>query len=246
MKSLTTFVLILAITHLALCHPTSEEIINRLVKRILQKGVVDGVLPQGAYYLHHLKETSHPKPKLNQLRLHIRGLNNQTKLDLKLTADDDFNLKSWYYNYTIINGSKKLGGSQWIHWLDYAESSKSDYCPDLGGYEEASYLYGRHAPYGLPKENFNVTGSLKDLYELGMEKYGDFLLPADDFWKEPKFDLDYLRVTFEKNAYVLYYGWRQESYGDRIRVIEIYNVYQPCSGTMYSYSRPYDTADDDA
>lgn len=245
MKHLGAFFLIISIFNLAFCRPTIEQVINHISPQILQNGVDKGVLSAGPYFLHRILKTLTPSDNLYSLNLHIRGLNNQTRVDLKATVDNEFNIKSWYYNYSIIKGTRSLGEGVVFAWLDYAASPKSEFCSNLGSYDDAKYLtddYGRPVPSYLPNNNLNVKSSLKEAYDFGMKQYGDFLLPADENWEEAK--SMYITIRFEPDYYVLACGFFQNSYGDNERTLQIWNIYQPCSGIIYSYELTWDSASD--
>ena len=241
MKTLVALALFGTILSLVSCGPTLEQVINRVVPHILEDGVNKGVLSAGGYYLNQIIKTSTSSQKLHSLNLHIRGLNNQTRVDLKATVDDDFNIKSWYYNYSIIKGTRSLGEGLGFAWLNYAASPTSEFCSNLGSYEEARDLingYGRPSRLRLPLDNLKLKSSLKDVYDFGLEQHGDFLLPADDIWQPYK--RSGVGLGLESDYYVLAYGFLQSSYGNQERDIDIFNVYQPCSGIIYSYANKYD------
>ncbi len=242
MKTLVALALVGTILNIVSCGPTLEQVINRIVPQILEDGVNKGVLSVGAYYLHTIKASSTTQ-KLHTLNLHIRGLNNQTRLDLKTTVDDDFNIKTWYYNYSIIKNTRSLGEGLGFAWLNYAASPKSEFCSNLGSYEEAEQLinsYGRPARRRLPTDNLKLKSSLKDVYDFGLEQYGDFLLPAINGWYP--YEQSGVGIGLESDYYVLAYNFLQRSEGYRERNLDIYNVYQPCSGTIYSYADKFDSS----
>ena len=244
MKITQVLILIAFAFSAVLCRPTTEQVINNVVPKILQKGVDKQVLSAGGYYLHQIIKTSTPTVKLYNLHLQIRGLNNQTRVDLKTTVDDDFNIKSWYYNYSIVKGTRNLGEGMGFAWLNYASSSRSEFCPNIGSYEEAETLTntnGRPSPRYMPMDNLKKRSSLKDVYDFGLEQHGDFLLPAGDGWLP--YDPMLVTVRFEPDYYVMRYGFNQNSIGNWQRTLYLFNVYQPCSGVTYSYARKYDNQD---
>ena len=242
MKFLGAFVLLISIFNLAFCRPTIEQVINAVAPQILENGVNKGVLSAGGYYLHHIIKASTPTDNLYSLNLHLRNLNNQTRVDLKASVDNDFNIQSWYYNYSIIKGTRNLGEGMGFAWLNYASSSTSEFCSKIRNFEEARNLINGDGSRYLPNENFKVRSSFKDVYDYSMEQYGDFLLPVSDIWKTPEMGY-FIPVRFEPDYYVMSYAFMQASYGDWVRQLQITSIYQPCSGKIYSYDFPWDSSE---
>ena len=239
MKITQVLILVTFALSVVLCRPTLEQVINKVVPQIIKQGVDKGVISAGGYYLHHIIKTSTPSENLYSLNLQIRGLNNQTRLDLKTTVDNDLNIKSWYYNYSIIKNTRSLGEGLGFAWLNYAASPRSEFCSNLGSYEEARDLMNSYGRPLISRENLKLKSSLKDVYDLSLEQYGDFLLPADHIWQP--YQLGPVGLGLESDYYVLAFDFLQSSIGGRERTLYLFNIYQPCSGIIYSYATTYDS-----
>ena len=231
MKITTTLVLLAISLNLVMCRPTVEQLINNIAPRLLSDAVDRGVLPSSGYYLHHINSVSSPSATSRYLNINIRGLNNQTSVDLRATVTDTYRIASWNYNFSLTSRSRNLSEGIEFGWFNYAASS-GNFCVDIGSEQEAFELMPEltESHPRLPIGNVNVTGAIKNTYDFAVNKFEDVLTQNGELDVPP---IDFLQLFFSPEYFVLRSRLvREVNGGDTFFTFD--TIYQPCTGKVYS------------
>lgn len=211
-----------------------EDIINKQVSAIIEKGVQKNIIPFGAYYVYavsHFEELNKNNKTEYQVTAVIKNLNNRTKISLNGLFNEDLNPISYLYNYSFFNGAKTLSWNMGFHWLDFANDISSTYCPPQD-FSENSF-WNNMAPamnniQDISLGNINPSNSFQDLLNYALIVTQGNYPPPSDIWNAPT--VVGLGATFFNNYYVITYAI--ESYapeGDYYWNFVAEVLYQPCS-----------------
>jgi len=219
-----------------------EDIVNQKVSVIIEKGAQKNIIPLGAYYVYALShfEELHKNNKTEyRVTAILKNLNNRTKISFSGLFNDDLNDISYVYNYSFFNGAKDL--SPWnmgFHWLDYADSIGSIYCPKQ--YFSESSFWSNMAPFmqnvqEVPLSNVNTSNTFQDLMNYALQVTQGNYPPPSDVWFAPTFED--MGATFFNNYYVITYVFTSFANGGDYWGFKVDTMYQPCSGqkgTIYT------------